>query len=390
MTTHKLRLYDRSRVTTDWTCARKRYWNYEYKGRGIVPATTQYEFYFGSLVHDGLAAIASHTKDAQPAMSLKGQLPRIDINLIATTAHDQMFTTLMEASAGEDEYTSMQYANEQASLVEGMLRGFYKHVWPQLMQQYPIIRLVEEEMIYEHGGLTFMSRPDLVLQDLDGQLWYLEYKTTSSKSDSWINSWNTAVQLHSSIRAIERTLGEKVTGVIVQGLYKGYQSYNKQNSPYCYAYTRRGNPPFSQDETVYEYKAGFKKSPVWEMKGGVAAWIDEMPDSILSDQFPTTPPILIKDDMIDAFFSQRDIREREIANSVAGLSEVAGNAERQLIMDMTFPQKFESCYPSFGGKPCTYRNLCFGGVSDPLSQGYQLRESHHAAEAAQHAEAEAV
>ena len=359
-----LRLYDRSRTTTDWTCKRKRYLNYEYEGRGIVPQSTGLELFMGSALHDALAAIA-----------IQHQSGSIDIDLIASTARKAMFDSL-SASTGDNEYEVLTFANEQSALVEGLLRGFHKHVWPRLIAQYPTIVAVEQEMTYVHDNLTFMARPDLVVGDAEGNNYYIEYKSTSSKREEWINSWGTAVQLHSTIRAIESTLGISMTGVIIQGLYKGYQSYNKQNSPFCYAYKRNGNPPFTKDEIAYEYKAGFKRYPTWELPGGVKAWVNGMSTEALADQFPQTPPIFLKQDLIDRFFAQRAIRENEINMAHQMMAACTHEKDKQIILDGSFEQNFEACSPAWG-RGCAYRQICFGNVTDPLSSGFSYRTSHH-------------
>jgi hypothetical protein len=361
----RLILYDRSRTTTDWTCPRKRYYAYEFEGKGIGSRKTSLELYLGTVTHDGLAAIAYEISD---------------IDTIATEAYSSVYETLMDQQASEDEVESIQYAKEQATLVEGMLRGFYRHCWPRIQAEYPDIVAVEQEMIHEHDGLLFMAKPDLVVRAKEGGLVYVEYKTTSSKKDGWINSWDTAVQLHSSIRAIEETLHEKVTGVIVQGLYKGYESYGKQSSPFCYTYTRKGQPPFSKDETVYEYKAGFRRSPVWETPGGCKDWVAKMPEEILSNQFPRTPLIFIKDQMLEAFFAQRAVREQEISLAKQMLAACKDEPiALASILDVAFPQRFDQCVPAWG-HPCGYRDICFGGVREPLEQGYVFREPHHSTE----------
>jgi PD-(D/E)XK nuclease superfamily protein len=366
----ELRLYDRSRTVCDWTCPRKRYWNYEYgNGKGIVSGSTNLELWIGTCIHDGLAAIAYQ--------HIAGE---VDIDQIATTARKQMYDSLM----GETEtfiQEEVNFASEQAALVEGLLRGFYRSAWPRLMAQYPDIRCVEQEMHFDHDGLRFMSKPDLVVANPEGDIWYVEYKTTSSKKEGWVNSWNTAVQLHSSIRAIEATFNEKVTGVIVQGLYKGYESYGKQSSPFCYAYRRNGNPPFSQDEIQYEYKAGFKRYPVWELAGGSKAWVEGMPDSVLADQFPQTPPIFVKDDLIDNFFTQRGYREHEIELAMQMMPTVDADGQKN-ILDVAFPQKFSECVSWWGSK-CPYTKLCHGYVEEPLREGFEYRVPHHTPEVEQ-------
>lgn len=368
----KLKLYDRSRSTTDWQCARRRYWNYEYEGTGIIPDATAQELYMGTTIHDAMSAIAH--------MYLEG---KVDIDLIGDTARKQMYDALV----GDGSYDDINYANEQAALVEGLVRGFYRICWPSLIGSYPNILAIEQEMTYVHDGAgqpsekghTFMAKPDLVLGDEEGNAYYIEYKSTSSKKDAWVTSWNTAVQLHSTSKAIERTLGTQVAAVIVQGLYKGYEAYGKQSSPFCYVYARGGNPPFTKPEISYEYKAGFKKTAVWELEGGVKAHVEKMPEALLMEQFPRTAPIFINDDLVETFFAQRAVREAEIDLTMDILKVTEDEDAKKMILNASFPQRFDQCKPSFG-KGCPYITLCHGAISDPLSQGFSIRESHHAPE----------
>ena len=354
---------DRSRTTTDWTCRRRRYWAYEHNGTGIAPPTSALELYMGQVLHDGLAAIAGQTLASGTA----------DIDTIATTAQKELYRGLVQ----DDDYETVEFANEQSCLVEGLLRGFHRAIWPSLLARYPTIVCIEEEMVlhlYEDDDiiLDFMAKPDLVLADAEGNLAYIEYKSTSSKRTEWINAWQTAVQLHSTCRAIEAHLNQPVSHVIVQGLYKGYESYGKQTSPFCYAYYRRGTPPFSRDETRYDYAQGFRKTPVWEQPGGVKAWVEGMPTNILGDQFPQTPPIYPNWSLVDAFFEQRIARELEIARGLDKLSpDVLGSV---------FPQTFEQCSPAWG-RSCPFRMLCFGQM-DPFKAGFTPRVPHHEPEAA--------
>lgn len=340
----------------DWKCPRARYWGYEYVGRGIVKNGTSIELFIGIVLHDALAALGALTKEGLP----------IDINAIARAAYDQIYAELAPPETVEGD--AIDYAEEQGTLVEGIIRGFYKHVWPILMAQYPTIVAVEAEMSYALGdGFKFMTKPDLLVEDFAGDIVYLEYKSTSWKKESWVNSWDTAVQLHSSVKATEQTLGRTVAGVQIVGMYKGYESYGKQSSPFCYAYKKAGNPPFTQDQIDYKYRAGFRRTPTWKMAGGLAKWIDDMPDNILADQFPLTPVIYPNDDLVQAFFRQRLAREQIIA---------ATPATEERVLDEVFPQRFDQCVPSFG-YPCQYKKLCHGFVDNPLEEGFVLREPHH-------------
>lgn len=258
-------LYDRSRTTTDWRCPHSRYLGYEWDGTGLAAETMALELYTGIVLHDGLSAIAL----GQP------------IDHIADLAANQMRSTLFDNSReeGASEADASLFAQEQAALTEGLLRGFHKHVWPRLCAEFPTIVAVEKELIFNHASthpvlkslgadkvMRFMAKPDLLVRDKEGGLWYVEYKSTGSNKDAWVNSWSSAVQLHSSIRAVEQEYGEKVAGIIVQGLYKGYVNYGKQTSPFCLV-------PDTKVLTV-----GMRWVPIGDIEqGDILAGFDEEP-----------------------------------------------------------------------------------------------------------------
>jgi hypothetical protein len=224
-----------------------------------------------------------------------------------------------------------------------------------------------------------MSKPDLILANEAGENFYIEYKSTSSKKEEWINSWNTAIQLHSTVRAVEATLGISVVGVQIVGLYKGYRSYDKQNSPFCYAYRRPPSPPFTVEDLSVEYKSGYKRYPTHLLTGGVKAWVDCLPEALLTEQFPMSPPIYIKEELVDTFFRQRALREGEISHALQMITvdedgKIVGLARD--FIDAFFPQRFDQCQPAYG-KGCPYRRICHGGVDRPLEQGFEMREPHH-------------
>lgn len=356
-----IRLYSKSSVQTDWKCERSYYHNYCNEGTGLQSPNTSLELYLGTTLHDSLAAIAlQHLASAD------------DIDLVADTAKSQMKEALAPLFPDREDFVA-----EQTALVEGLVRGYRRHVWPRLLADYPTIKMVEQPLIYKHDDIGFMAKPDLVLADKEGNNWYIEYKSTSSKKDTWVNQWDTAIQVHSTIKAIEGVLNEPVLGVIVVGLYKGYEAYGKLSSPFCYAYKKSGNPPFFFDQIEYEYKPGFRKFPTWETEGGVKAWVDKMPEHILGDQFPMTPPILVNDDLIQAFFRQRAIRENEIQMAVDLLEVSKDEDHKKMILDTTFPQRFDQCFPGYG-RPCSYVALCHGGVEDPIGSGLFIkRDTSH-------------
>lgn len=360
---------------TDWKCPRARYWGYEAFGKGIASKGTNLDLFIGIVVHDALAAIGKLHAEKE-----------FSIDPIAEAAFVEIERNILEASGPIVDAETVAFAKEQGSLAEGLIRGFYKHVWPKLKERYRKIVAVEQSMEYDLGdGLIFMTKPDLIVEDNDGELVYIEYKTTSSKKDAWINSWQTAVQLHSCIMAVEQTLGRMPAYVQILGLYKGFESYGKQSSPFCYAYVRKGNPPFTKDEIQYSYKAGFYRRPTWEMEGGVKKWVETMPENILTDQFPMTAPIMVDNELITNFFIQRSKREEQIREGLQLMQEQPDEAA--IVMDEVFPQRFDQCVPSFGSA-CQFRKLCHGRVKNPLENGFSYRIPHHDRELQEHQKSE--
>lgn len=373
-------LYSKSSVGTDNTCHRKYFHAYKAGGTGIQARGQAIELFMGSALHDGLACIAQdEMEEAKTNSEDRGN--QIGIDTIAKTAFKQVLDPMIEAATnrktGQIEQDDVDYAREQATLVEGLLRGFYRHVWPRLMEEYDI-EFFEKPMIFKHDGIGMVVKADLVVRSKStGMLTYVEYKSTSSKDDRWIRSWDTNIQLHSSVRAIEQAVGEEVESVIVIGLYKGYFSYNKQGSPFCYGYKKNGNPPFTTEQLGYKYLAGWNKTPTWMMPDGVKGWVAKMPEEILQEQFPQTPPIFLNRDLIDAFFRQQAVRQRLIQYAQVELDkDILLPEARQLLMDEVFPQNFEECTPAWGGE-CNYRILCHGPQVDPLTLGFQSRTTDH-------------
>lgn len=361
-----LRLISRTSSTADWNCPRAFYNGYLYGGVGLAKESTSLALATGISIHDSLATIATFHDSGI----------KVPIDDIANLAFKQMYDALLEGQGEFPAEDSETYAREQATLTEGLIRGFYKHVWPRLTAIYPKIVAVEKEVEYpldSAGQYVFMAKPDLLMEDYSGDWHYIEYKSTSSKKSEWINSWDTAVQLHSSVKAVEKTMGKTPVDVTVVGLYKGYYAYNRQQSPLCYGYVRKGNPPFTTDQVSYEYKSGLKRVPTWEMEGGVQAWVEAMPEDTLGNMFPMTPPISVNDDLVEAFFRQRLIREQEV---VRGLQDLALGRDEQATLDRYWPQKWDKCRPAWG-YPCEFLKLCHAGVRDPLKEGFVPRTPHH-------------
>ena len=371
----KLIFHSAQRAAQDWRCPRSRYYTYDFE-KGIKKDNLSVDLYLGSVVHDAIAGIAaSHQRGDS----------KIDIQKIVNLSKES-FETVLSEHMGESDNELIQI-KELTTLVGGLLYGFYNLVWPNILTEYPNIKAIEQEMIFPHdltgkanpnGPFIYMAKPDLVMEDTDGNLCYFEWKTTGTKKSEWIESWKTAKQIHCTMKAIEFTFGQAPQCAIVQGLYKGSQNYGKFSSPLVYGYkTAKANPPFTLMNYSYEYRAGFKKFPTWELDS-LEDWVNKMPQEMVSEQFPQTPRIFLDESLADSFFRQRAIREADVLDAVGKLQEYTGSGDQTFLLDKHFPQNFDQCRPAWG-QECEFKRLCHNlqAGEDPLNHGYLQKDRSH-------------
>src|SRR3990167_9048363 len=209
--------HSRARAEKDWDCQRSRYYEYDYQG-GIQKDILALELFVGSCIHDALSAIATQYSGGKV----------VDIDSIASTAGSLVHDTLFEHHGLEGPVplsAGWLIMMEQSTLVECLIRGYYRLVWPNLIKQYSIVIDCETETIYPHdhdglfnkkGPFVYMAKPDLLLSN--GQdIVYIEYKSTGNKKAEWINSWNSAIQVHGSVKAAEFTYKQSASGFGVLG-----------------------------------------------------------------------------------------------------------------------------------------------------------------------------
>jgi hypothetical protein len=372
-------LFDRTRAEHDWACQRYRYYGFEFGGRGIAPTTGGFDAQLGTLLH---RATETFAKTFGEQRDILGEVaPQIGSDA-RQLAHDFDFNA--------------QRVQEWGALAEGIIRGFYRHVWTRFMRDYEIVAIEPEcELPIDSPGnkIIFMSRPDLILRDRrTGAYVYADWKSTSWNNEKWINSWSKKIQLHSGMRAATKTLGVHVEYAIIVGLYKGFEKYDRRNSVFTYGFVHEGQPGILDDQFSYEYMRAKGWQRFGLTQGTIANWVENMPEATLAAQFPETPLIPIRDDLVDKFVQQRGIREADIRNARETMKEIAelddGVSDEDKLrlidieMNSCFSQNFDRCEPAWG-YPCNMRDLCWQSAirADPLGSGmFQWRDPHHAAE----------
>lgn len=379
-----LLFFDRSRVQTDGGCRRARYYLTEYENRGIVLGGRKpLYFIIGDVVH---ACLDDMSKAAEAGVE-------VDIALLEAVLQPRtavLWETLWSMSVGEDEEEGRRLADETSCLVEGLIRGFHRHMWPLLIRDYDIIG-GEREIIYDYdidGQLVrFGCRPDLLARKKDGGgVWYFEYKTPGSLGRTWFEQWTTAIQLQAGAWATGRVVGEEVEGAIVQALYKGDKDrQGRSTSPFTYCYYKPGNPPFTAEQFSQDYKpagSGWTRRAVYTLPGGCEAQVRRLSGEVLAAQFPQSPPVFLNEDLVRDWLRQTALRELEIKRASEELRKKEWpEGRKQRLMDTVFRQNFDTCTP-YKGSPCQYRHICHGGAQLPTVENegvgmYVWRQPHH-------------
>jgi hypothetical protein len=361
-------IFSKSRAEKWWECPRLEYLQYVWGGTGLRAAAIAFELEFGIIIHNASMQIATFDH------SLAG-------NIYVTTK--QAMYDLGKKLGMLDEHTK-----QWAAIAEGLVRAYHAKVWPGILREFEVVD-VEAPCVYpidQANGVWFVARPDLILRSrITKELWYWEHKTTGSVEAKWINSWTTAVQVHSGIKAAERKYGEKFGGCYVLGWYKGYKNNydGTQNSPFAYGQVNRGAPGVVGDKYLYErpkYYKGWEKFPTWALVDGLGPWVAQMPDDIMLKQFAKTPPMTMREDLAESFFAQLKAHAADILRFKVEALNVIKDDDAKALLDKYFPQNFAHCDPSWGRYTCVMKDLCWQGwvSKDPVGSSLYTRNDPNA------------
>lgn len=383
---------DRSRREAAEKCMRKRWWQYEYRGRGIEPTKrgmSEFPLWTGSAVHRGVEEV--HISDVAHLST--------HVELARHTWRNEAEQWMAE-DARQDEL-----ANEQQALVEGLVAAWWytKRQW--FDETYEVLSVEREEQAPLTRKMLWMARPDmLVRRRTDGALFIVNLKTTKKVDDRWMEQWNYDQQTLSECVAVEERLGEKLSGVIIGALLKGEKlEYPKRsglwyhNSPLIWAWHNESGKPHPRGEwsARYEWRdedGGHKLGNTWKKRaiwstypGGVLAWVEHLmvvDPAIVEEQVVLLPPVLRSDFEVQRWRDQTVSTETLISMHRAELSDVSSSnmEDMNLALDVAFPMSTShgNCiWPS----RCPYMPLCWENADPDDDSLYQIRVPNHPQEA---------
>jgi hypothetical protein len=367
--------FDRSRQICMLQCPRKRYWNYEFEGRGIVRKAASVPLVTGSAAHLLSEAVAGQCTIDDAVSRGKAML------------EDAFAQRGFEELNVHEAYELLQ---EQKALVAALLYGWWRVRKPQFDAEYSVVDIEQECNVELAPNVQLMARADMVVRRRsDGLRFVWSWKTTGWVPSNFQEVWDHDTQRLSEIIAVEHRLGVEVAGVIVEALYKGRRYEGKSTSPLLYCYKRAANPPLWDTEYSHEVKRSkeWTKVPVWDenFSGGppdfvpsdpIKYWVNWIPEEVVAKHFYQTVPLMKDEQRMAAWVRQAVAMEARSAHA----SKVMELVPDMNVLDEYFPQNFMSCH-SFN-RNCAYLDLCFkpSMAREPLEYGYVFREPHHEGE----------
>jgi hypothetical protein len=404
MTSSLMIFCDNSRRNVSEKCMRKRWWNYEYLGKGIEPirkGKSEFPLLTGTGVHTGVEEL------------LEGE--GIDY---AASKGAYIYDTLQCPTLTNER--DIYLMEEQKALVEGIVRAWHVTRYDSFVKQYEVLDIEREESVELAPGVVWMSRPDLLVRRRsDGALFIVNLKTTKKADERWVSQWPLDAQTLSEVVAVENRLtaeahsqidaatwnamegnvpNVKLSGVIILGLLKGEtleypegSGLYYHNSPLIWAWNNVSGKPhpmgewtprwkWSDEEGNHTLGKGWRKREIWlYYPGGVKAWIEHLAASdpaLLEEQVVELPPILRSEQQIQSWRHAVIHQERIIRHNRDHSIGLGDHPLRQVFMDELFPMSTSSGNCLWPSK-CSYFGICHENMSQDDDSLYQIRVPNH-------------
>lgn len=287
--------------------------------------------------------------------------------------------------------------HEQMFMLEVMLRAWHYHRMPKILAEYTPL-LIEKEWEWEMApGVVQPLRLDVIMERKgDNLLHALDYKTTSYASESWMQSFEVNDQTLSYSLAIVEEFKRPFGGMLYEGLVKGaYRTDTAKSSPFCgkkiqstplcYGYKFDGpdGPVYTSD---YTSKKGWVKVAGWD-EMSAEEWFNLLikPDPVLLTKlFVPIPPIEPVMATAQKWRRQQAYQELIFYRNLNELEAATDPVEKEILLDMYFPQNFGRCYKYGADHACSMFGICHvaGNTAElALEEGdYEVRIDHHAIE----------
>jgi hypothetical protein len=364
---------DRSRIECYEKCPRKRFWQYEFDGRGLEKDELKLDARIGNAVHQGIErGLSENIPAAEIALEAREEFIKQCHQAVETAGQEQLEHDIIEGGI----------------LVCALVYSWLRVRAPRLLEEGEVLLIEKEMQIDFHmpGGIVvrFMARPDIVWRRRsDGTVFIRNLKTVRDPSTTWREQWALDMQTLSEPLAVDTFYGQPnfCGGVIIDGLITGKVTRSDKqlgglyhhNSPLVNIWRReRADGSLAHS---HEYKYSWEKTSSAFYPGGIIAWIDHLlsdDPAVVWEQLIELPPIIRSPYQIERWKRQVLQREAEIHSQAQHV-----NLNRESSLDGPFPMHTAAGNCLRPGK-CSCYELCHGAsASDPLRAGFRYRTPNH-------------
>lgn len=354
-----------SALTTDYLCRMKTFWGRIYAGTGIQPNSPEsIEQAFGTVVHEHIL-------------------------------NDECITNPIQAHA--DAYAAMKKKVEELQVVEplrteypilasAVVYAFLTRVLGDMLAKGWRIVELERELEVQQDRVTLITRPDMVMRSPDGILCYFDLKTTSAQPKTFSQGWELSPQLHLGAWAYRQSGSHVIEGVGAMGLHKGTTYQGSLRGPLVVLYHRRDAETNDLKSYRPKYVAKWDRGLITEYPGGIIGWVDDLPDEIIGECFPTSPIIPYDEALVKMLLAQLENRTDDTDIYLENIQALDDPTDEDIdrATEQAFPRNVTSCRNHFGRR-CGYWDACWNSVvrKDPVGSGlYVAKEQRDADESA--------
>lgn len=392
-----MKVTTRSAIECGIDCKRRRWFNFLYKGKGIVPAGDYVELATGGAIHGAIE------------VPMTGG--RLEKGLVVA---DKEFGNIGNYVGLSNEQADYVYL-EQKALIEALARAWYLREYPRLVERYNILAVEKEYEVELTKDILLLCKPDALLEDKeDGTLYTYSIKTMKQWYERSEKSYKVGLQGFTEILATTIATGKRVAATkfcflvkgdrrkqVIQTMEDGMMrelEVKVTSNPFIYGYQKYEDGKFlyaHSDKTVkpQNYSGfgklgkGWEKFKVWEKSWGVKKWIEvlaagkvqpELGDIVKQHVLTPTEVFRGREQLKDAFVQ---IKYQEI-----GIFQGQDAVENGENISKWFPMNRDSCYfPS----ACPYLRICPNGGDDfepkvadaPIGSGeFEVRKPHYEGE----------
>ena len=389
----------RSALVSWQSCQRRRWFEYEILNsagsRGLEPRSLSLPMETGSGCHEiagGLLAGGDALVVIERAIS--GYM-----SLVCARG--------LDIGIEPDEVQTSPVVEEQCALIEAFGWSFLRVRLPAILAEYEVLSVEEEIPLEVSDGVVMQTRADAVLRRRsDSRLFVYNLKTVSSPDDRWRAQWEVDMQLMTEPLAVERKLGEKVHGVIIDGFIKGVRvgvddrlvecrgdkvaTQEIQRSRLLYGYSCPGD---SNVPTLYDFagttKKGWSKFRTWQegfvgkpsWMSPIQYWIGWLPEEEVAACFVNEKsekpllPVVRNDEHVRRKLVQIMATEHQIRSGRNMVEDGSTVSSREDKLDGCFPQNERSCvYPT----RCPFYKACWEPIGELEQSGFYVpRVANH-------------